>query len=183
MGRGAVQDRASCRRGILVAPRLGVRAPGVGRLLHAGRRRRCSPTDSAGLLADRLMSLFSATASQRLDLVRRSARLRQCAASPGADPDRTDDPHAKRTSRSASDRCAGSTRFRPRHRDTSGRSGRRASAGTVRSRKRSISSRSRRQRRFPPALPRGERRAARSGRWRRSAHSSGFWAKTTCRRR
>ena len=37
MGRGAVQDRASRRRGILVATGLGVLASGIGRLLHAGR--------------------------------------------------------------------------------------------------------------------------------------------------
>ena len=37
---GAVQDRASCYRGVLVATRLGIFAPGVGRLLHTGRWRR-----------------------------------------------------------------------------------------------------------------------------------------------
>ena len=40
MGRGAVQDRASRRRAVLVATGLGLRAPGVGRLLQAGWRGR-----------------------------------------------------------------------------------------------------------------------------------------------
>ena len=39
LGCGAVQDRASGRRGVLVAARLGLLAAGTGRLLHAGRRR------------------------------------------------------------------------------------------------------------------------------------------------
>ena len=39
MGSRAVQDRAPGGRDILVAPRLGLRAPGSGRLLHAGGRR------------------------------------------------------------------------------------------------------------------------------------------------
>ena len=46
--RGAVQDCASRRRGILVAARLGVLAPWVGRLLHTGRRRRSRQPTSQG---------------------------------------------------------------------------------------------------------------------------------------
>ena len=60
MGRGAVQDRASRRRGILVSTGLGLRAPGVGRLLRAGRWGLLA-NRMRRLLADRLMALFSAT--------------------------------------------------------------------------------------------------------------------------
>ena len=38
MGSGALQDRASIRRRILISEGLGLLAPGVGRLLHAGGR-------------------------------------------------------------------------------------------------------------------------------------------------
>ena len=74
----------------------------------------------------------------------KTARLRQCAPSPGADSNGPGDPYATRTSRSASDRCVGSCRFRPRHRDTSDPLGPKASARSARSPKRSISSQSRR---------------------------------------
>ena len=47
MGRGALQDRASGGRGILVAARLGLRAAGVGRLLRAGGAETSSPTACA----------------------------------------------------------------------------------------------------------------------------------------
>ena len=118
---------------------------------------------------------------QGLALVRRRARIRQCAPSAGADPDRPDDSVRHLTSRPASDRCAGSCRFRRRHPDTSGQLGPRASAGSARNPKRSISSRSKRQRRFPPALRRGGRTTAPNGRRGRCGRSIGFWAKTTCR--
>ena len=181
MGRGALQDRASRRRGILLSAGLGLLAPGVGRLLHAGRWRplRQPHAQTIGRQVD--VPVFC-NGNQRLALVRRRARIRQCAPSPGADPNGPDDPHATRTSRPACDRCVGSCRFRPRHRDASDRSGPRASAGSARNPKRSISSPSRRQQRFLPALLRGGRTAARSGRQGRCARSVGFWAKTTCRR-
>ena len=58
----------------------------VGGDLFANRMRK--------LLADRLMSLFAATQTQGLGLVRRRARLRQCAPSAGADPNGPGDPYA-----------------------------------------------------------------------------------------
>ena len=103
------------------------------------------------------MSLLAAKTDQGLALVRGRARLRQCAPSPGADPDGPERPTRHATSRPACDRCVGSCRCRPRHRDASGRSGPRASAGSARNPKRSISSPSRRQQRFPLALLRGGR--------------------------
>ena len=65
---GALQDRASRRRGILVAAGLGVLAPGLGRLLHAGRRRRSRqpPPQTVGRQVD--VAVFC-NGNQRLDLV------------------------------------------------------------------------------------------------------------------
>ena len=93
MGRGALQDRASRRRGILVSTGLGLLAPGVGRLLHAGRRRRLRqpPAQTIGRQVD---VPVLCNGNQRLGLVRRRARIRQCAPSPGADPNGPDDPDA-----------------------------------------------------------------------------------------
>ena len=91
MGRGAVQDRASRRRGVLVSARLGLLAPGVGRLLRAGRRRRLRQprAQATGRQVDGRCSPQAET--QGLGLVRRRARLRQCAPSAGADPNRPGD--------------------------------------------------------------------------------------------
>ena len=65
---GAVQDRASRRRGILVATGLGVLAPGVGRLLHAGRWRR-SRQPSPQTIGRQVDVADFRDGNQRLDLV------------------------------------------------------------------------------------------------------------------
>ena len=80
-----------------------------------------------GLLADRLMSLISATETKDWvwfeDLLAYdNARLPQALIQTGLTT------HTPRTSRSASGRSVGSTRFRPHHQDTSDRLGPRASA-------------------------------------------------------
>ena len=134
-----------------------------------------------GLLADRLMSLISATETKDWiwfeDLLAYdNARLPEALIQTGLATK-----YVNATSRLASDHFGGSTRFRPHHRDTSDRLGPRASGGSARSRKRSISRPSKRQQRFPRVLPRGGRMTAPSGRSKRFARLSGFWAKTTCR--
>ena len=135
------------------------------------------------LLADRLMALFSATETKDWvwfeDLLAYdNARLPQALIQTGLTTQTPaicrGRPPIAALAHVASDHVI---------RDTSGRSGPRASAGSARSPKRSISSRSRRRQRFPPALLRGGRMTARSGRQVRCARSVGFWAKTTCRRR
>ena len=184
MGRGAFQDCASgCRR------RSRLRAPGPSRswvwmpiarlkpqMPFAGGMRR--------LLADRLMALF--LANQRKDwlwfedvLAYDNARLSQALIQTGL-----------------ATRYAGICRGRPAiaalahvasdHviRAASGPSAPRASARFARCPKRSTSSRSRRAATISACLAAYACERWRGVvSWRRCAHSTGFWAKTTCRRR
>ena len=178
MGRGAVQDRASGRRDVLVSARLGLLAPGVGRLLRAGRRRplRQRHAQDIGRQVD---GSVSRKPTQGLALVRRRSRLRQCAPFAGADPNGPGDRYAVATSRPASDRCAGSCRCRPRHPGASGRSAPKASAGfaAAPARVRSAAGRGGSSDFRLPRRVAGGRRRGVAGRG-RCAHSPGFSAKT-----
>ena len=93
MGCGALQDRASRGRGVHVSARLGLHAPGVGRLLRGGRRRplRQPHARTAGRQVD---VHARGKDNQGLALVRGCARLRQRAPAAGADPDGPGDSHA-----------------------------------------------------------------------------------------
>ncbi len=93
MGCCALHDCASRRRGLLVPPGLGLLASGVRRLLRAGRWRpgHQSHAPTSGRQID-VVALGKE--NQKLALVRRRTWLRQCAPSPGADSNRTEDPHA-----------------------------------------------------------------------------------------
>src|SRR6185437_7258345 len=93
MGRGAVRHRASERRGILVSPRLGLRAPGAGLLLWPDDWR-APPRPYAETSRRQVNGSVPGDANPRLALVRGRACIRQCATPPSADPNGRGDQHA-----------------------------------------------------------------------------------------
>ena len=182
MGCGALQDRASRGRGILLPASLGLHALGVGRLLPGGRRRslRQPHARTAGRQID---DHACGQESRRLALVRRRARVRQRAPSSGADPDGPGNSHAAlRRGRPAIAALADVAADDAVGLLQAGRDPR-ASAKCARNRKRSISSPWKRQQRFLPAFQRGRWTAAQSGGRGQCGRSIGFWARTTCTQR
>ena len=151
---GALQDRPSGGRGILLSTSLGLHALGVGRLLPGGRRRslRQSHARTAGRQID---DHACGQESRRLALVRRRARIRQRTPSSGSDRDGPGNSHAAlRRGRPAIAALAHGAADHAVGLLQAGRDPR-ASARYARNQKRSISSPWKRQQRFPPAFQHG----------------------------
>ena len=181
MGRRALQDRASGCGEVLVSARLGVLASRLGRLLRAGSGRRFAD-GMRKLLADRLMALFAA--SQRKDwlwfedvLAYDNARLPQALIQTGLATHTP--PYIETGLRSLrwlmSIQTAPSGCFRPVGSKSFGQIRQRPEAFDQQPVEASAT--------ISACLAACRADEARSGHRRRCAHSPGFSAKTTCRRR